>query len=192
MIFENKTSANFFENRYRQKADPWNFAKSEYEQARFDRIIRALAHKRYRRAFEPGCSIGTLTEKLASHCDAVDACDFSETAIARARERCAALPGVSIHCAALTPDTILTGYDLVLFSEIGYYFRLGKWRSMVPTLAKSMDPGATLIASHWLGHSDDHRIEGDQVHEVLRAEPSLRLEHEERNPGFRLDRFVRI
>lgn len=192
MIFQNKTGPGFFEARYRSKADPWNFVTSEYEQGRFDHIIQALAHRRYRRAFEPGCSIGTLTEKLATLCDQVDASDFSETAVARAKERCANLGNAHFSVAALTEKTSLAGYDLVIFSEIGYYFKLPKWRSAVAQLAASMEPGATLLASHWLGHSKDHRIEGDEVHEVLRAEPLLQLEYEERNPGFRLDRFTRL
>lgn len=192
MLFQSKTSSGFFENRYRKSADPWGFASKEYEQDRFSIIFSALAHRRYQRALEPGCSIGTITERLATICDHVDASDFSESAVARARERCASLPNVRFSVAALTARTRMAGYDLVLFSEIGYYFRLGKWRSTVARLVQGMESGTTILASHWLGHSDDHRIEGDAVHEVLRAEPLLQLEHAQRNQGFRLDRFVRL
>lgn len=192
MIFRSKSSAGFFEARYKKTADPWNFAGSEFEQARFDCIIQALSHRRYHNAFEPGCSIGTLTERLVGLCDRVDASDFSPTAVAHATERCAHLTNVRFTCAALTEDTPLSGYDLVILSEIGYYFRLGKWRTTVAKLAAAMDSGTTVLASHWLGQSSDHRLAGDQVHEVLRAEPLLQLEHEERNPGFRLDRFTRL
>ena len=191
MPFQNKSSANFFEARYKNQSDPWNFTQSEYEQTRFNKIVEGLAHRHYRKAFEPGCSIGTLTERLATLADTVDAADFSPTAAAHATQRCAHLPNVHIACAALTGKTPLAGYDLIILSEIGYYFRLNQWRSTVAQLAASMDPGATVLASHWLGLSSDHRLTGDQVHEVLRASPHLQLEHEERNPGFRLDRFVR-
>lgn len=192
MFFGGKTSSGFFEARYKRARDPWNFAQNEYEQARFEKIVAALSHKRYARALEPGCSIGTLTERLATICDIVEASDFSPTAVERAKERCAALPNVQITCSALTAKTRVNGYDLILFSEIGYYFRLSRWRSMVADLVASMDSGATVLASHWLGHSDEHRQEGDEVHETLRAEPLLQLEYEQRNPGFRLDRFTRL
>lgn len=191
MIFRSKTGSSFFEDRYKKKEDPWNFAQSEYEQGRFAKIAGALSHKRYRRAFEPGCSIGTLTERLAAISDEVYACDFSQTASSRAKERCAAMPHVHVSCAALTEDTPLAGYDLIVFSEIGYYFRSGKWPGMVSRYAKQMEPGTTLLASHWLGETKDHRQSADEVHNILRSEPLLALEHEERNPGFRLDRFVR-
>lgn len=192
MIFRSKTSSGFFENRYKKKEDPWNFAQSEYEQGRFDRIAGALAHKRYRRAFEPGCSIGTLTERLAAISDEVRACDFSATAVERAKARCASFPHVHITCAALEEGTPLTGYDLIVFSEIGYYFRSRRWPGMVARYAQQMAPGTTLLASHWLGETKDHRQSADEVHSTLRAEPLLHLEYEERNPGFRLDRFVRL
>ena len=192
MLFQDKTSPGFFDKRYREKSDPWNFANSEYEQNRFTTIAKALAGKRYRRAFEPGCSIGTLTERLATFCGHVDACDFSETAVNHARQRCAALPNITFSVAALSGQTDLAGYDLILFSEIGYYFTPVDWRTSVARLADTMDPGATVLASHWLGHSSDHRMEGDQVHEILRAQPLLQLDHEERHEGFRLDRFTRV
>lgn len=190
MLFQNKTSAGFFESKYKGTPDPWNFAASPYEQARYDRIITALSHRRYIKAFEPGCAIGVLTERLAALCDELDAADFSSTASQRAADRCAHLPNVHVTCAALTADTPLTGYDLVLLSEIGYYFKPKDWQAAVNKLIASLEPGATLLASHWLGHSRDHRQSGDEVHQTLRAQSRLRLEHEERHKDFRLDRFV--
>lgn len=191
MLFTDKSSAGYFEAKYRAKADPWNFAGSAYEQARYGAIMAALAGRRYRRAFEPGCALGVLTERLAGICDSVVACDFSETAAQQARLRCADLPNVTVTSGALSAETSLRGFDLIVLSEIGYYFKLQAWTEMVTHLVGSMDKGATLLASHWLGQSKDHRISGDAVHEALRASPLLALTHEERHEAFRLDRFVR-
>ena len=191
MIFQSRTSPGFFEDRYKKKSDPWNFAQSEYEQGRFAKIAAAVNDRRYRRVFEPGCSIGTLTERLAAFCDLVEASDFSPTAVEHAQARCAHLPNVTITCAALKPTTKLGGYDLIIFSEIGYYFRPLQWRRAVSRFAASMDPGTTVLASHWLGHSEDHRQEGDEVHAVLEAEPLLAVDHQERHTGFRLTRLHR-
>ena len=60
------TSAEFFETMYAEREDPWEFASSQYERDRYAAIVRALGNRRYRRAFEPGCSIGILTPQLAS------------------------------------------------------------------------------------------------------------------------------
>ncbi len=73
-----QSSAEFFEAKYRAAADgdPWKFATRDYELRRYDAVMRALGGRRYARGFEPGCSVGVLTERLATVCDEVDACDF--------------------------------------------------------------------------------------------------------------------
>ncbi len=188
---ENPSAPEFFEAKYQWNADPWNFAKSEYELQRYDAIIAALAPRRYARAFEPGCSVGVLTEKLAALCDAVEAVDFSATAVARARERCAYLPHVEIRILSLRERMPLEGFDLVVLSEIGYYFCARDWKALVAELVGSLPSGTTLLAAHWLGESPEHQIPGDEVHAILRAEPLLLLQHAERHEHFRLDRWLR-
>jgi SAM-dependent methyltransferase len=79
-----------FETMYRQSRDPWNFATSEYERGRYRAILDALLRGSYRRAFEPGCSIGELTARLACRCDRIVATDVAPSAVALARERCRA------------------------------------------------------------------------------------------------------
>ncbi len=191
MIFRDRSSSGFFEDKYRTSDDPWNFASSAYEQRRYDAIIGALEGRRYARALEPGCSVGVLTERLAQICDRVHATDFSPSAVERARARCAHLPNVVISCEPLTASSAFNGYDLVILSEIGYYFGKREWQCVVESLVRATEPGTVVLASHWLGKSGDHRISGDCVHEVLVAEPELTCEHSERHEAFRLDRFVR-
>jgi hypothetical protein len=53
----NTTTQGFFEAKYRENSDPWAFASNDYEQNRYSEILYALDGRRYRRAFEPGCSI---------------------------------------------------------------------------------------------------------------------------------------
>ncbi len=185
------SSSSFFEAKYRQKGDPWDFASSSYELGRYDTITAALAHRRYRRAFEPGCSVGVLTERLSRLCDVVEAIDFSPTAVRRARERCAYLPNVTILCASIADRISLEDCDLIVLSEMGYYLCLEEWRETVARLLSPMKPGGTVLATHWLGTSADHRISGDQVHEILEASPLLCLQHSERNEAFRLNRWIR-
>ena len=186
------TSPEFFEERYRLQPDPWNFAESAYEQGRFERIVAALAGRRYRHGLEPGCSIGTLTIRLATFCDQLTALDVSPTAIRYARERCADAPHVNFSVAPLDEQTWVEGSDLVILSEIGYYFEATRWQHLAALLVGRMKAGTTVLASHWLGHSDEHVQTGDQVHQILRAVPQLSLKYEEYPEGFRLDRFLRL
>ena len=186
------SSAEFFEAKYQEALDPWNFAGSSYELRRYKAISDALSHRRYLRAFEPGCSVGVLTEQLAGLCDEILAIDFSPTAVLRAQQRCAALKNVTIRCASLSELLPVRGFDLIVLSEIGYYFDPEEWKDTTTKLVRPMDAGATLLATHWLGISSDHRVSGDQVHEILGSIPGLRLEQSERDDAFRLDRWVRL
>ena len=190
------TSREFFEAKYQDNPDPWSFASAPAELFRYRCIVEALSERRYRAAFEPGCSVGVLTERLAPLCDRIVAFDLSETAANAARTRCAHLPQVEVRCASL--DDLVPGSetDLLLLSEVGYYYSSAEWEHLLTRLLRGVVPGCTVLAAHWLGSSADHRIGGDEVHRVVRASHLLHLEHEERHDGemgrFRLDRLVRV
>ncbi|PRC47764.1 SAM-dependent methyltransferase, partial [Mycobacterium sp. ITM-2017-0098] len=71
----------FFDHMYHQAADPWNLEGRWYEQRKYAITTALLPFPRYRRAFEPGCSVGVLTEKLAGRCDHVTSTDISVAAL---------------------------------------------------------------------------------------------------------------
>jgi hypothetical protein len=187
----NTTSAEFFEAKYQQSEDPWHFASNGYELERYAAILRALAPARYRHAFEPACSIGVLTAKLATICDRVEASDISATAVAHASQRCAALGNVTVGCASLS-ESIPASCDLLVFSEIGYYFHPSKLRTILAECITHLEANGTLLACHWLGHSSDHIMSGDETHAIIASMPQIHLEHSERHPDFRLDRWRKL
>lgn len=187
----NTTSQTFFDRIYKRDPDPWDFASSPYELGRYERILQALPSIRYRRAFEPGCSIGVLTEQLASVCDAVEAIDISPIAADRASQRCSKLGHVHIEHGTLPKNIPAGEFDLIVFSEIGYYFDAPRLNSLVNQLIIHMDDNGIFLASHWLGPSPDHLLSGDQVHQVILGIDDLTLEYSERHKDFRLDQWVR-
>lgn len=185
------TSQEFFESKYRDNPDPWAFASSEYEKERYQVTFEALGRQRYKRAFEPGCSIGILTARLATICDQVEASDISSTAVELARGRCRGLSNVSVSQGEL-PGVIPAGnFDLIVLSEIGYYFAEEQLQRLGERLVRRLLKGGTLLAVHWLGHSEDHVLHGDRVHEILRALAGMTPVQSERYAGFRLDRWRR-
>lgn len=185
------TSEAFFESKYRENADPWAFATSPYEQRRYAAILSAIGGRRYRRVFEPGCSVGVLTEQLALISDQVDAMDISPTAVAQAEQRTRHLPNVRTTCGAL-PAFIPRGtFDLIVFSEIGYYFTADGLFSLATQLVDRNCKSGVFLATHWLGESPDHLLSGDHVHEILADIPGLTHERAERHEGFRLDLWIR-
>ncbi len=185
------TSRQFFDALYQRNPDPWHFASSDYELGRYERIVQALFGSRYERAFEPGCSIGVLTERLAPVCDAVEALDISGVAVDRARQRCSHLSNVQIRQGTIPKDTPTGQFDLIVLSEIGYYFDETRLASLVDQLISITSPGGTFIAAHWLGVSADHLLSGDRVHEVILEAEGLALDYSERHAEFRVDRWLR-
>src|ERR1700679_3682540 len=94
----------YFDALYEADPDPWNFAASPYERAKYTLTLNALPKPHYRSALEVGCSIGVLTRSLASRCDAVVAIDAAQAALVEARRRCADLPGVRFEQMVVPDD----------------------------------------------------------------------------------------
>jgi SAM-dependent methyltransferase len=76
-VLAQKVSPEAFEARYLKASDPWQFHTSAYEQSRYDTTLRALSRERYGTAYEPGCSVGAFTVKLARIAEEVIATDVS-------------------------------------------------------------------------------------------------------------------
>ena len=111
----------YFDALYTADPDPWNFAASPYERAKYTLTLNAMPKPRYRSALEVGCSIGVLTRLLASRCDAVLAIDAAQTPLVEARRRCADLPGVRFE-QMFVPEQWPDGvFELILLSEVVYY-----------------------------------------------------------------------
>jgi SAM-dependent methyltransferase len=147
--------------------------------------------QKYGAAFEPGCSIGELTALLAQRCDYLLATDIAPSAVASARARCKVLPNVQIVCADLSEGIKEGPYDLIVFSEIGYYFSARELSEMVAHIHESLLPNGEFVAVHWLGRSCDHQLHGDEVHDILFDAPRLRFLRGSRFPEFRIDSWIR-
>lgn len=155
-----------FEAKYAEDPDPWRFASSPSELGRYDAIDALLAADRYRSAYEPACSVGVLTARLGHRCDQLLAVDVAPTAVAEAAARCGHLPHVRVEVGSVT-DPGPERFDLVVLSEVGYYFTRAALAAVVDAVHSLLVPGGELVACHWTGHSEDHVLSGAVVHEVI-------------------------
>jgi trans-aconitate methyltransferase len=191
MTLLDPTSRQFFEQKYRAHPDPWSFASDAYEQRRYSVIMRYVEAGRYARAFEPGCSVGVLTEQLADRCGHVLATDIAENAVAAARQRCRATSNVTIEQGSLAGVLPAGSFDLIVVSEVGYYFDEYTLGRIAERLGRLLEPYGLLLAAHWTGHSDDHVLAGRRVHDLLDAHLGLRrMTHAEFDDASRGDGFV--
>lgn len=183
--------ADAFEALYRASPDPWRFATSPYEQHRYAATLESLQRTAYRTVFEPGCSVGELTARLATLGERVIAIDIAPSAVMRARERCRHFDNVTVRLATGSTDLPDGPLDLVVFSEIGYYFDVLTLEHYTSALANALESGGEFIAVHWLGTSPTHALHGDSVHETLMATLPLSWVRGSRHDGFRIDSWVR-
>ncbi len=132
---------------------------------------------------------------LATRCDRLLATDVSQSAVNRARTRCAGLHNVRVECRDLRTDleADIQGhrFDLIVLSEVGYYFDVESLSVLGRRLADALSPQGELMAVHWRGHSADHVLHGDEVHRSLLS--ALPLQHRlgDHHPGFRLDSWLK-
>jgi SAM-dependent methyltransferase len=188
----NRQSQEFFEARYQTSSDPWRFASSTYELNRYQATLDALSRRSYRLAFEPGCSVGVLTAALAGRVERLIACDISETAVVSAKERCREFSHVEIYHRDVVQGPPDGSFDLMIFSELGYYFPINRLAAMARQMASRLEPGGEFVAVHWLGTSADHVLHGDVVHEVLAQNLPCKRIGGSRHAGFRIDSWRRV
>src|SRR4029450_4175816 len=77
----------YFDGKYADAADPWQLEERWYERRKDAITLAVLPYPRYRHAFEPGCSIGGLTEHPPRRCDHVTATDVATAALDAAHRR---------------------------------------------------------------------------------------------------------
>jgi SAM-dependent methyltransferase len=178
----------FFEHLYTGQVDPWSVLTSAYERDKYEATLQALSKPRYRHALELGCSIGGLTRLLAARCDAVTAVDTSATALLRARQLCDA-PNVTFVQAHL-PDGDWGGtYDLVVLSEVLYYFSIPALVRLADRLSKVVTPGTEFVVAHWTGETD-YPLTGDRAMELFQSLMRADLRSRTRHPKYRLESWT--
>jgi cyclopropane fatty-acyl-phospholipid synthase-like methyltransferase len=179
----------YFEGVYGANEDPWNFETSEYEAAKYAATIESLPKEKYESGFEIGCSIGVLTEKLAARCAKVLSVDVNETALAKARKRCADLAHVEFGKMQIPGEFPAENFDLIVVSEVGYYLSVEDWQMAQSKILNHLKPNGTVILVHWTHSVDDYPQTGDDIHEsfAATAKSDLKLIKSARTKDYRLD-----
>jgi trans-aconitate methyltransferase len=173
----------FFEDLYAADPDPWRFASSPYEAAKYDATIEALGERRFANALEIGCSIGVLTERLSARCDTLLAVDVAETALEQAKAR---VPDVAFERREVPEEFPDGSYDLIVVSEVLYYLDVPAFDATLNAIERTLR--GTLLAIHWRPFAERYPLTGDEVHARLRERfgtPS----YERQTDKYNLDRF---
>jgi SAM-dependent methyltransferase len=171
------TSRAYFEDMYGDSDDPWEFETSAYEQRKYAITMDSLPKPRYRRAFEPGCSIGVLTALLAQRCDRLVASDIIPAALSAANRRLGGASHVALEEVVIPHEWPMGRFDLVVLSEIAYYFDQEDLALVLRRIVDSTGAGAHVIGVHWRGETN-YPLSGDRAHELIDEAAGLaRLVH---------------
>jgi SAM-dependent methyltransferase len=179
-----------FEEDYRQTPDPFGHLDNPFEIMRYHAQFALLTDRHVADGLELGCSIGIFTAMLAPRCDRLLALDCAPSAIAQARERCAALPNVRAEVATLPAEFPDGTFDLVTFSEFGYYLDDGDLTRMRERIINATRPGALLIVAHMTVDFEpygNHALPStsEHVHAAYQGDPNF--EHRTRLKGYEGD-----
>jgi SAM-dependent methyltransferase len=162
----------YFDAMYEVDPDPWSFRRRWYEQRKYALTLAALPRKRYEHGFEIGCSVGVLTELLASRCDALLAVDISQAALVEASKR--SLPStVTLQQRSIPEQWPAGSFDLIVMSEVGYYFEAAERDELIDLACGALLDGGHLVAVHWRQQVPEYPSNADVVHGALRSRPEL-------------------
>lgn len=181
------TDLEHFEQLYAGSNDPWQLAERAYERRKFELTVASLPRSRYVRAFEPGCSIGVLTQLLADRCDEVLATDPAAP-LDEARRR---VPDTSVtfERGSVPHDWPDDTFDLIVLSEILYYLDERQRHDVLAHSLASLHPGGHLVLVHWRHPFDVAVCTGDEAHREVSDHSDVRTVVSHLEDDFRLEVF---
>ena len=184
----------YFDDVYRADSDPWNFQRSEYEQEKYAATLESLPKNHYESAWEIGCSIGVLTEKLAARCAKLLAVDVADAALEQAARRVRDMPHVAVKKMKFPDDLPNEKFDLILISEVAYYLSASDWLAAQRKIVERLSENGSVVLVHWTPEVHDYPQTGDDVHQsfIDNTTNVLRRISEKRADKYRLDAFEKI
>ena len=161
---------------YATSADPWQLQARWYERRKYAITLAVLPYARYRHAFEPGCSVGVLTEMLTLRCDHVTSTDVATAALDATHQRlvhAGRRDGVTLLRRSIDEPWPAGQFDLVVLSEVAYYMDAATLRALLDRECPRLVRGATVVAAHWRHRVRDYPMTGDHANDVIAATPGL-------------------
>ncbi|SDR85800.1 bifunctional PIG-L family deacetylase/class I SAM-dependent methyltransferase [Christiangramia echinicola] len=157
----------YFDELYSEDDDPWDFETSPYEKRKYKTTLAAIPEKEYTKALEIGCSNGVFTSMFAPECKSLLALDLNDAVLGSAKNRCKHLAQCEFLKWDVSQGLPGTGYDIIVLSEVGYYFEKSKLRSLYKNIQRSLLPGGILVMVHWTAYVRQYPLTGRQVHEIF-------------------------
>lgn len=157
----------YFEAMFDKNDDPWSFRSRWYETRKRAVTLASLPRQVYDAGYEPGCANGELSADLALRCKSLLVSDGTPRAVALARDRLKSLPQVKVIQAWVPDEWPYRKFDLIVFSELGYFLTESALHQTTEKLRASLSPNGTILACHWRRPIAGCVMSGDEVHNRL-------------------------
>jgi SAM-dependent methyltransferase len=172
---------NYFDGLYTAHADPYGSASRWYEVRKRAVLLAALPHRRYARAYAPGCGTGELVLDLCARCDYILASDFSAVALQRARERLQSATNVCVerHCIPRDWPVAVSPFDLIVISEVAPFLTTSAMELVADLAVASLAPGGVLVNCDWRHAFAERTLGAEQAQTILEGGGLARVGHYE-------------
>lgn len=177
----------YFERMFARNPDPWEFASSSYEAAKFDRTISILAGRSYQRALEVGCANGVLTNRFSAICRSLLSVDVSKTALKYAQLRNHGAPNVTFEAMTFPKTTPNGHFDLIVLSEVVYYWSAADIKLAGSWINDHATKCCDLLLVHWIGETNYPQTGDNAVNLLRAASPTVEVIEEGRTSKYRFD-----
>jgi len=146
------TDPRHFDRLYADSPDPWHYETSGYEAEKYAACLALLPEGRFASGLEIGCSIGVLSAMLAERCTRFLGLDVAAQAVERARAR--DIPNAEFRVAHLPGDWPEGSFDLIVLSEVLYFFDADALDRLARRVAENLSPGGTVLMASYLGETE--------------------------------------
>ena len=170
-----------------------------YKREKIDTAYGLVSGLRVARALEVGCAEGRWTHRLAAIADEVVGTDIAWNAVRKAKRRHRHEQQIRFRVADLLGDPLPEPpFDLVVCSEVLYYFRRDQLPGVNDRLVALLRPAGRLLLVHERSLGDDAAgmslkdFGARTVHDALGAHRALRVEANVERPTFRATLLRRL
>ncbi|MBI5815107.1 MAG: methyltransferase domain-containing protein [Nitrospinae bacterium] len=192
-LAENRFIVRMYFNWKYKKQDPYHVGQSDYEKEKLDRAMAALAFKdSFDNVLEVGCGEGFMTEALAGKAAHVLAVDISDIAVKRTAERTAGTSCVTAKRMDVFTTPPSPEYDLVVCSEVLYYFEPEQLPGAVENIIGWIRPGGHAALIHARAKADDttgidmKKFGAATIHGMFGKDPRFTIVSDDVQPLYRI------
>jgi peptidoglycan/xylan/chitin deacetylase (PgdA/CDA1 family)/SAM-dependent methyltransferase len=180
--------------------DPWDYG-SAYEQKKYAQALSLIPEQSLLQVAELACAEGHFTTMLASRAGRLLASDISPVALERARRRCRGSSNITYTVLDILTDELPAGMDLIVCSEVLYYFPEHSLPRIVEKLSRALCDGGHLLSAHTnvladdpdsSGFDWDHPFGARKIGEAFGRSPELALVKQIDTPLYSIRLYRRL